>query len=151
MHEFGFANQATSTHRGDGLELRNAWVSAAVRCAPPANKPLPQERSACAPYLHRELVVLDRVRVIVVLGAFAYDAIARTLVLDHKPKFGHLVESTASRPMTATTATVATGETSSLAIVCSFHPSQQNTFTGRLTRPMLDAVFARARELCAPT
>jgi uracil-DNA glycosylase family 4 len=128
----GFANQPQSRSRDDGLRLTDAYIAAAVRCAPPANKPLPQERDNCAPYLQREVRLLARVNVIVVLGGFAYDAVARILDLRGKPRFGHGVE-----------APLPGGRT----IICSYHPSQQNTFTGRLTEPMLDAVFTRARAL----
>jgi len=137
MHRAGLANQATSTARDDGLVLRGAYVAAAVRCAPPANKPTIDERDRCLPYLTRELGLLDHVRVIVVLGAFAYDAIGRVLAATGaplpvpRPKFGHGVEV----------------ETARATVLCSYHPSQQNTFTGKLTEPMLDAIFERAREL----
>jgi uracil-DNA glycosylase family 4 len=138
MHRAGLANQPHSVSVDDGLTLRGAWVTAAVRCAPPANKPTIEERDTCAPYLVRELAVLQPA-VIVVLGSFAYEAVWRTLrdlAIDlpaPRPKFGHAVEV----------------ETSGPTIVCSFHPSQQNTFTGRLTEAMLDAVFLRARALAA--
>jgi uracil-DNA glycosylase family 4 len=131
LHRTGFANQPTSTSRHDGLELAGAFVTAAVRCAPPANKPTPEERDACAPYLQRELALLPAA-VLVVLGAFAYQATAALVALRGRPRFGHGVE-----------APLPDGRT----IVCSYHPSQQNTFTGVLTEPMLDAVFLRARVL----
>ena len=134
MHRAGFANQPTSQHRDDGLHLTGAWVTAAVKCAPPGNRPLPEERSACAPWLLAEWSLLaPSVRVVVCLGQFAYDA-AGTLVTfpRPRPRFGHGVE-----------VTVDEGRT----VLCSFHPSQQNTFTGRLTEPMLDAVFVRAAAL----
>ena len=132
MHRAGLANQPTSTHADDGLRLTAAWVTAAVRCAPPANAPTPEERDRCAPYLRREFELLDRVRVVVCLGAFGYEAACRQFVVKPRPRFGHGLE-----------VAVVGGPT----LVCSFHPSQQNTFTGRLTEPMLDAVFARAVEL----
>jgi uracil-DNA glycosylase family 4 len=132
MHRAGLANQPTSTARGDGLELIDAYVTAAVRCAPPANKPTPDERATCAVYLARELSLLAQVRVFVCLGSFAYEALCAHLAVKPRPRFGHLAE-----------APVGDGRT----IVCSFHPSQQNTFTGKLTEPMLDAVFSRARDL----
>jgi len=132
LHRAGFANQPTSVSVDDGLKLTGAYVAAAVRCAPPANKPTVEERETCLPYLVRELALLRRVTVIVVLGQFAYDVVARLLGVRPRPKFGHGVE-----------AAVGDGRT----ILCSFHPSQQNTFTGKLTEPMLDAVFARARQL----
>ncbi len=137
LHRTGYANQPTSTRADDGLALRDAYVAAAVRCAPPANKPTPDERDRCLPYLVRELALLERVRVIVVLGKFAYDATARVLAAagsplpTPRPPFGHGVEARSER----------------FVVVGCFHPSQQNTFTGRLTEPMLDDVFDRAREL----
>jgi uracil-DNA glycosylase len=131
MHRAGFANQPTSTHRGDGLKLQDAWVAAAVRCAPPDNKPLPSERDACLPFLHREVAALKRVSVVVCLGGFAYEAACSFWNVKPRPKFGHAVEVDAG-PVT---------------LLCSYHPSQQNTFTGRLTESMLDAVFTRAAQL----
>jgi len=128
----GFANQPTSVAAGDGLVLSGAWVTAAVRCAPPANKPTPAEWERCAPYLGRELALLDRVRVVVVLGHDAHRAVCRWLGLRPRPAFGHGAE------------TVLPG---GVALLCSYHPSQQNTFTGTLTEPMFDAVFSRARQL----
>jgi uracil-DNA glycosylase family 4 len=128
----GYANQPTSVSADDGLELHDAYIAAAVRCAPPANKPTPDERDRCLPYLARELALLTDVRVIVVLGQFGYDAVARLAGLRPKPRFGHLAE-----------VPLPDGRV----VLCSFHPSQQNTFTGKLTEPMFDAVFARAREL----
>jgi uracil-DNA glycosylase family 4 len=131
LHRTGFANQPTAVHRDDGLRLRGAWIGAAVRCAPPANKPLPQERDNCLPYTARELELIRPV-VIVCLGAFAWDAACRLLGLRPKPRFSHGAEhSLPDGPM----------------LLGTYHPSQQNTFTGKLTEPMLDAVFARAREL----
>jgi uracil-DNA glycosylase family 4 len=132
LHRAGFANQPTSTHRADGLRLQGAYIAACVRCAPPENKPTLQERDTCLPYLGRELRLLEQLKVMVCLGKFAYDGLARLLNLRRRPAFGHGVE-----------AALADGRT----IVCSFHPSQQNTFTGKLTVPMFDAIFARAREL----
>ena len=134
LYRAGYANQPTSVRAGDGLELEDAYVTAAVRCAPPANKPTPDERNACLPYLRRELALLTDVRVVVVLGQFAYDVVARELGLKPKPKFGHGVE-------------VPVGQRT---IICSFHPSQQNTFTGKLTEEMFDAVFQRSRALTSP-
>jgi uracil-DNA glycosylase family 4 len=132
LHRAGFANQPTSEHRHDGLRLARAYVAAAVRCAPPANKPTPEERDTCLPYLQREMALLTHVRVIVVLGQFAYDVVARMLDVRPRPRFGHGVEVVVDARRT---------------IICSFHPSQQNTFTGKLTEPMFDAVFTRARQL----
>ena len=138
MHKAGFANQAHSVSVDDGLRLTGAWITAAVRCAPPANKPTIVERDTCAGYLLRELAVLEPA-VIVVLGSFAYEAIWRTLrdlstdLPSPRPKFGHGVEVPTSGPL----------------ILCSFHPSQQNTFTGKLTEEMLDGIFSRARHLAA--
>jgi uracil-DNA glycosylase family 4 len=136
LHNAGYANQPTSVSRDDGLRLTGAYVAATVRCAPPANKPTPEERDRCLPYLEREVALLSNVRVFVALGGFAYDAIAGLLGLRPRPAFGHGVE-----------APLPDGRV----IVCSYHPSQQNTFTGRLTEPMFDAVFARARALASGT
>jgi uracil-DNA glycosylase len=129
MHRAGLANQPHSLSVDDGLRLKDAWVTAAVKCAPPDNKPLPDERDACRPFVRRELAMLDRVRVVVCLGAFAYEAACQEFGVRPRPKFGHLAEVPApdGGPV----------------LLCSFHPSQQNTFTGRLTEPMLDAVFHR--------
>jgi len=136
----GFANQATSTTVDDGLVLRDAYVCAAVRCAPPANKPTTTERDECAPFLRRELELLDQVRVIVALGAFGYEAVWSALRASstfgaklpaRRPRFAHLLEVPCG-PVT---------------VLGAFHPSQQNTFTGRLTPAMLDAVFQRAAAL----
>jgi len=137
LHRTGYANQPTSVTADDGLELHDAYVAAAIRCAPPANKPTPAERDRCLPYLVRELELLDRVRVVVVLGQFAYDATARVLATrgsplpSPRPRFGHGVEAESERAV----------------VLCCYHPSQQNTFTGKLTESMLDAVFARARAI----
>lgn len=135
MHRAGLANQPESVSIDDGLELVGAWVTAAVKCAPPANKPLPEERDACAPFLEREFAALTNAAVVVCLGQFGYQAACSHFGVRPRPKFGHGVEV----PIDA-------GPT----LVCSFHPSQQNTFTKRLTEPMLDAVFARAIALSRP-
>ena len=141
MHRAGLANQPHSVAADDGLRLTGAYVSAAVRCAPPANKPTTDERDRCLPYLVRELELLDQVNVIVVLGAFAYEAGWRVLgsagvdLPRPRPKFGHGLEVSTARAT----------------ILGCFHPSQQNTFTGRLTEPMLDAVMMRACELSHPS
>ena len=133
MHRNGFANQAESVRADDGLELHDAWVAAAVRCAPPANKPLPAERDNCLPYAREELDLMPQVKVIVCLGAFAWDAACRLYGVRPRPKFGHGAEFTLPE-----------GE---IVLLGCFHPSQQNTFTGKLTEPMMDAVFGRARAL----
>ena len=137
LHRAGLASQAVSVARDDGLTLRDCWVTAAVRCAPPANKPLPEERDTCAPWLRAELDLLERVRVVVCLGAFAWAAAWRDLAGGRRPRptFGHGAE-----------APVGDGP---LTLLGCFHPSQQNTFTGRLTPAMLDAVLARAQTLAA--
>jgi uracil-DNA glycosylase family 4 len=137
MHRAGLANQPTSTNRDDGLRLRDAYVTAVVRCAPPANKPTPTERDNCLGYLHAELRLLARARVLLALGSFAWDGTLRALRdLGHpaprpRPRFGHGAEAQAGP----------------YALLGSYHVSQQNTFTGKLTPAMLDGVFARAREL----
>ena len=139
LHRAGFANQAESTHRGDGLKLRDCWVTAVVRCAPPDNRPEPAERDACRHWLEEEIDRLERIRVVVCLGQFAWSAVLATLsdrgvvVPPPRPRFAH-------------GARVAT---SGLVILASYHPSQQNTFTGRLTAVMLDAVFGEARRTLA--
>ncbi len=141
LHAAGLATSPTSVRAGDGLRARDAWVTAAVKCAPPGNKPLPQERGNCAPYLIREIVALDSVGVVVALGAFAWDAALATFAAaghatpHPKPRFGHGVEVRIG-PWT---------------LLGSYHVSQQNTYTGRLTRPMLDAVIGRATALAALT
>ena len=134
MWKAGYANQPTSVSADDGLEVVDAYIAAAVRCAPPANKPTPDERDRCLPYLAREMALLTEVKVIVVLGQFALDALCRLLGIRPRPKFGHLAEHALP---------------DGRVVLCSFHPSQQNTFTGKLTEPMFDAVFERARELSA--
>lgn len=135
LHEVGLANQPVSRRADDGLALTGAYVAAAVRCAPPDNKPLPSERANCAPFLAREVALLDGVRVVVALGAYAWEssfrAIATAIAIDvrPRPKFGHGAEARAG----------------GYQVVGSYHPSQQNTNTGRLTAPMLRDVLARAR------
>ena len=136
LHRTGFANQPTSTHRNDGLRLADLWVAAVNRCAPPANRPTPEERDACLPFLERELAALADARIVVCLGSFAWDGVLRALAaLGHgarpKPRFGHGAEA----------------EVGPVVLLGAFHPSQQNTFTGKLTPAMLDAIFVRAREL----
>ncbi len=132
LHRTGFANQPTSVSRDDGLELTGAFVAAAVRCAPPANKPLPSERDNCLPYAARELELMGDVRVVVCLGAYAWDAACRLFSVRPKPRFGHGAE----HPLDG-------GPT----LLGCYHPSQQNTFTGVLTEEMTDAVMQRARRL----
>ncbi len=138
LHRTGFASQPTSVRRGDGLELTGVRITAAVRCAPPDNAPLPEEREACRGFLERELaLVAPSLRVVVCLGAIGYQAAAGVLGLRPRPRFGHLVEAVVPPG----------GPYAGVHVLCSFHPSQQNTFTGRLTPAMLDAVFARAAAL----
>lgn len=132
LHRAGYANQPTSSHRDDGLTLTGAWITCPVRCAPPGNAPTPAERDTCRPFLERELDLLTEVRVLLVLGGFGYQVLSSLLGVRPRPKFGHGVE-----------VPLPDGRT----ILCSYHVSQQNTFTGRLTPAMLDAVLARAREL----
>lgn len=139
LHATGFASQAESVRAGDGLALKGAYITAAVRCAPPDNKPAPEEVRACRPYLERELELLDRVRVVVALGKLAFDNYLS--ILKHQGRiarvsdfaFGHNVE-------------YRTG-TGQPVLMASYHPSQQNTSTGKLTEAMLLSVFERAREL----
>jgi uracil-DNA glycosylase family 4 len=139
LHQTGFADRSSSRRADDGLTLADAYIAAAVRCAPPLNKPTNAERDNCAPFLVRELALLSNVRVIVALGGFGWEAVLRTVAaLGHrvprpKPRFGHAAEV----------------EIGPYRLVASFHPSQQNTFTGRLTGPMLADVLARAATLAA--
>ena len=139
LHRIGFANQPTSVARDDGLRLRDAWIAAAVRCAPPANKPTPAERDRCLPWSAAELELLHEVRVILCLGAFAWDAALRLLALRGepaprpRPRFGHRA--------------VWKAEAQPPALLGCFHPSQQNTFTGKLTEGMLDDVLMDARTM----
>ena len=141
LYRAGLANQPTSTHIGDGLELTDVRVAAAVRCAPPANAPTPQERDNCNPWLARELALLPRLRVVVVLGGFGWTALWPVLaeagyrLPRPRPAFGHGAEVELAGPR------------GPLTLLGSYHVSQQNTFTGKLTEPMLDAVLARATEL----
>jgi uracil-DNA glycosylase family 4 len=137
LHRTAYANQPTSEHRDDGLRLHGAYIAAVNRCCPPGNRPTPMERDNCLPYLARELQILDRTRVLVCLGSFAWDGALRAIaVLGHapprpRPRFGHGAET----------------EVGPYVLLGSYHPSQQNTFTGKLTEEMLDAVFARAGKL----
>jgi uracil-DNA glycosylase family 4 len=131
LHRTGFANQPTSTDRDDGLALTDAWITAPVRCAPPANKPTPDERARCLPFMARELAIVPA-HVFVPLGSFGFNGLCSILGVSPRPKFRHGVE-----------VELPDGRW----IVGSFHVSQQNTFTGRLTEAMLDAVLLRARAL----
>jgi uracil-DNA glycosylase family 4 len=136
LHRVGLSNRPTSVSRDDGLRLIRAYLSAVNRCAPPANKPTPAERDTCLPFLEREIAALERLRVLVALGAFAWDGALRALsALGHptrpRRRFGHAAEASVGP----------------FVLLGSYHPSQQNTFTGKLTPQMLDAVFERAAEL----
>ena len=138
LHRAGFANQPTSVSADDGLELVDLYVAAVNRCAPPGNRPTPEERDRCLPFLEREIRAPPDLRVILALGAFAWDGALRALaglghVVRPRPRFGHAAEA----------------EAGSFALLGCFHPSQQNTFTGRLTPAMLDAVLERARTLAS--
>ena len=139
LHRAGYANQPTSEHARDGLELTDCFITAPVRCAPPANKPLPSERDNCAPWLHSELALLPQARVLLCLGSFAWDAALRARAVltgepvpKPRPRFGH--------------GAVASGR---LSLLGSYHVSQQNTFTGKLTPAMFDAVLEQVRALTA--
>ncbi|MCY4086425.1 MAG: uracil-DNA glycosylase [Actinomycetia bacterium] len=134
LHRAGYANQPEAVHRDDGLALRGAYITAPVRCAPPANRPTPAELVACRPYLGRELALLRGARVFLALGGFGYRAIAQELGIRPRPAFAHGLE-----------VPLGDGRT----VVCSYHVSQQNTFTGKLTEAMIDAVLERARALGA--
>jgi uracil-DNA glycosylase family 4 len=137
LHRAGFASQPTSTHLDDGLALTDVWVTASVKCAPPDNKPLPAERDACFPFAVAELAALPNLRAMVCLGKFAWDNALRLLrdagyaIPSPLPVFGHAAQARIEPGLT---------------LIGSYHPSQQNTFTGRLTEPMLDAVFTAARQ-----
>jgi uracil-DNA glycosylase len=132
MHRTGFANQSTSTHRGDGLRLHDAWITAPVRCAPPANKPTTEERDRCRTWLDRELALLPHARVFLALGGFGYGVLCGLLGVWPRPRFSHGVEVPLDEERW---------------LLGSYHVSQQNTFTGTLTEAMLDAVLQRARAL----
>jgi len=138
LHAFGFSNQAASLHRDDGLKLIDCYISAAVRCAPPDNKPNPEEFDRCRPYLVRELQLLKRVRVVVALGKIAFDSFLKAhrenggTIPKPRPQFGH-----------GSVAELRDG----LTLLGSYHPSQQNTFTGKLTREMFSSVFEKARRI----
>ena len=137
LHRAGYASQPQSVHREDGLRLTDSYIAAIVRCAPPANRPTPSERDNCLPYLVRELRLLERAQVLLALGSFAWDGALRALdmlgvpVPRPRPRFGHGAEQRLGR----------------FVLLGCFHPSQQNTFTGRLTEQMMDEVLERARSL----
>ena len=142
LHRAGFANQSTSTQRDDRLVLNGCFITAAVRCAPPANRPTIEERDRCAPYLAAEASLLAQVRVVLALGAFAFEAVWRIFESGsgrRRPKFAHGAEATLSP----------NGAGAERTVLCAYHPSQRNVFTGLLTAPMFDAVVQRARELSA--
>ncbi len=133
MHKAGFANQPSATHAGDGLRLLDAWITASAHCAPPGNKPLPEELKNCENFLVEELAAMKQAKVILVLGGIALNTIWPLIGEGAKrPKFAHGQETKLSGHRT---------------LLMSYHPSQQNTFTGRLTEPMFDAVFSRAKKL----
>lgn len=133
MHKAGFANQPTSTHAQDGLTLYDAWITASAHCAPPDNKPLPAELKNCETYLLDELKTMKQAKVYLVLGGIALNALWPLVSSgEKKPKFGHGAELKLRNGVT---------------LLMSYHPSQQNTFTGRLTEPMFDAIFSRSRAL----
>jgi uracil-DNA glycosylase family 4 len=134
LHRSGNANQPTSVRRGDGLELRDVFITAAVKCAPPANKPTPAERDTCRPYLERELALLTQARVLVAIGQFGWDAVCASLGVRPKPRFGHGAEAPLPEDRW---------------LLGTYHVSQQNTFTGRLDEAMFDAILLRARDLAA--
>jgi uracil-DNA glycosylase family 4 len=136
LHAAGFANQANSDHRDDGLKLNDCYITAAVHCAPPANKPALQEFRRCRPFLVRELKLFTTARVVIALGKIAFDSFLAAyqenggVISKPRPKFGH-----------GATAILPDG----IRLICSYHPSQQNTFTGKLTRPMFQSIFDQAR------
>ncbi len=137
LHAIGLANQPLSRHANDGLRVEDTWITAGVKCAPPANRPTPDERENCLPYLVHEIAILDRLRVVVALGAFGWDEALHALrangvsIPRPRPRFGHGAEVALGRVM----------------LLGTYHPSQQNTFTGKLTPPMFQAVLGRAVEL----
>jgi uracil-DNA glycosylase family 4 len=138
LHRAGYSDRPASERRGDGLKLQDAWITAVVRCAPPRNRPTPTERDTClGAYLTPEIQLLERARVLLCLGAFAWDGALRALrelglqTPRPRPRFAHGAEARVGPYL----------------LLGSYHPSQQNTFTGRLTEEMLDGIFARAREL----
>lgn len=136
LHRFGFANQPDSTDMNDGLRLKNCYITAALRCAPPQNKPTSEEKNNCFPYLVQEIKLLKKVQVVMALGKIAFDAVFNAykeidgLNFVNRPKFGHGVEIKLNTKIT---------------LIASYHPSQQNTFTGKLTQPMFDDVFKKVK------
>ncbi|MFT7473836.1 MAG: uracil-DNA glycosylase family 4 [Verrucomicrobiales bacterium] len=134
MYRAGLANQPEAIAIDDGLELENAWVTSAVKCVPPANKPTAVEQNTCRSFLTDELAALSNLRVIIALGGIGASAVARHFDIRPRPKFGHGVEVQIDDRLT---------------LLCSYHVSQQNTFTGRLTEPMLDEIFERALRLAS--
>lgn len=157
LYRAGLANQASSVDVEDGLELNGAFVTSPVKCAPPANKPTPLERDTCRPFLDRELETVDPA-VLVALGGFAYQVLCQYFSIRPRPKFGHGVEVPVPDTIAPKSGDPESGDPEATVhsaggrrrvILCSYHVSQQNTFTGRLTEEMLDAVFARAVTLAA--
>jgi len=152
LHRAGLASQAEATARGDGLQLRGTWITASLRCAPPGNKPTPSERGNCREYLEREIDLLDRVRVVVALGGYAYRHLMRIFrasgreVPSPMPSFEHGLEVEVGPP-----AAPDGGSAAPLVLLASYHPSQQNTFTGTLTEEMFDRIWARALEVGGET
>jgi len=134
LYRAGLANQPNATHVDDGLELSDVWVTSALKCAPPMNKPTAAEQNTCRPFLRREIELLENLRVVVSLGGIGTSAVARHFGLTPRPKFGHGVEARIDDRRV---------------LLCSYHVSQQNTFTGRLTESMLDDIFGRAVELAS--
>ncbi len=137
----GYANQAESACLDDGLVLDGAFITSPVKCAPPANKPTADEKATCRPFFEREIALLKNLKVIVALGGIGYASVCTELGISPRPKFGHGLE------VPLVEGENATGSGTAEVLLCSYHVSQQNTFTGRLTEPMLDSVFARAREI----
>ena len=141
LHRAGFANQPTSVSRNDGLELNDCYITAVIHCAPPANKPAPDEIGNCRPYLLREIELLDTLTVVVALGRLAFDAAIAAIGLEGKEEEGR------RRPRPAFKHGAEVLLRGGLSLIASFHPSQQNTFTGKLTEPMFDQVFSRTRAI----
>ena len=140
LHEAGFASIAKAASRNDGMRLSDLWITSVVRCAPPANKPTPEEQRNCAPWLDQELRLLANLRVVVCLGRIAFDGL-----LAHQQRTGHLSSRSGLVFGHGAEFTLPSG----LIAIASYHPSLQNTNTGKLTRPMLLAIFERARQLSA--